>query len=201
MRRAALVLAASLAGCAGGGPPPPDWQVNARQSLAAFERLYFAGESALAETEFRRARREISATGRLDLLARAELMRCAVRVASLEFDDCPGFEALRGDAGAEERAYADALAGRVARHAPAAEGDALARLVEAGVRLRRAELSPEGMARAAEIASARGWRRPLAAWLGVLKRRAEEAGEREAAARFGRRLDAVLGGGGGGAAR
>lgn len=194
MRRVALVAAIGLAGCAGGGPPPPDWQVNARQSLAAFERLYFAGETAMAEAEFRRARREIGATGRLDLLARAELVRCAVRVASLEFDDCPGFEALRGDAGAEERAYADSLAGRVARRAPAADADALTRLVEAGVRLRRAELSPEGMARAAEVASARGWRRPLAAWLGVLKRRAEEAGDRESAARLGRQLEAVFGG-------
>lgn len=198
MRRlGALAAAVALAGCAGGGPPPPDWRANARQSLDAFQRLYLAGDTAAADAEFRRARAEVGRTGRLELIARAELVRCAVRVASLEFDDCPGFEALRAEAGAEEQAYADYLAGRAARRVPAGADDALGQLVEAGARMRRSELPPEGMARAADLASARGWRRPLAAWLGVLKRRAEEAGDREAAARLARRLEAVLSSGGG----
>src|SRR3989442_15248704 len=67
----------------------------------------------LEALEFTRARAEVARTGRADLLARAELMRCAARVASLVFEDCPGFAALAPDAGAAERAYADYLAGRL----------------------------------------------------------------------------------------
>ena len=52
-------------------------------------------------------------TGRIDLLGRAELVRCAARVASLVFEPCEGFEKLRADAPAAERAYADYLAARV----------------------------------------------------------------------------------------
>ena len=40
-------------------------------------------------------------------------MRCAARVASLVFEPCEGFEKLRADAPAAERAYADYLAARV----------------------------------------------------------------------------------------
>jgi len=83
-----------LAGCAG-GPQPLDWQTNAAQALQSFQRHYFAGETKLAEAEFQNARAQLARTGRADLIARAELVRCAVRAASLEFDDCPGFEALR----------------------------------------------------------------------------------------------------------
>ena len=61
------------------------------------------------ELEFARARAELGSTGSADLVARAELIRCAARAASLEFDNCPGFEKLRADAGAEELAYADFL--------------------------------------------------------------------------------------------
>ena len=99
---AALVL---VAGCA--GAPPPEWRLNARGALAQYQRYYLGGDTSLAEKEFAQARAEIDRTGRADLLARAELVRCAVRAASLEFDDCPGFEALRADAGAEEIAYAE----------------------------------------------------------------------------------------------
>lgn len=178
-----------LAGCAG-APPPPDWQLGAREALAGFERLYFGGDTRLAEQEFARAKSEIARTGRGDLLARAELARCAARMASLEFDDCPGFEARRADAGPEELAYADYLAGGRER---AATDEPLSRLVAAGVKLRSGSIAPPEIAGAADIASAQGWRRPLLAWLGVQAKRARDAGDAEAAARFERRIDIVLG--------
>jgi hypothetical protein len=183
------LLAAALLGGCGGGPVAPDWRANAHGALQSFERAYLNGLTAVADSEFARARAEIGRTGRADLVARAELLRCAVRAASLEFDDCPGFEALRADAAAEEIAYADWLAGRGARRdAPRAE-DPLARLVAAGVQFRQATLPPEGIAAAAETASAQGWRRPLLAWLGVQLRRATDAGDRDAADRIRRRMD------------
>ncbi len=183
----ALCVLAALSGCAG-GPPPPDWRANARDALAAFERYYLAGDTRLAEAEFARARGEIARTGRGDLLARAELVRCAARTASLEFDDCPGFEALRGEAGREELAYAEYLAGRAAR---AAGEEPLSRLTAAAVQLRTANIAPEAIGAAVEIASAQGWRRPLLAWLGVQAKRAEAAGEREALARIRARIERI----------
>ena len=190
MRVIALAAAALLAGCAG-GPPPPDWQLNARGALEQFERHYLAGDTQLAEREFGYARAEIARTGRGDLLARAELVRCAARTASLEFDDCPGFQALRAEAGAEELAYAEYIAGRGAR---AATQGPLSRLVAAGVQLRTAKITPEGIANAVEIASLQGWRRPLLAWLSVQARRAEEAGDQESAAHIRRRIELITAG-------
>jgi hypothetical protein len=178
-----------LAACAG-GPPPPDWQLGASSALRAFEEHYLKGDSQLAEIEFARAKDELRSTGRGDLLARAELVRCAARTASLEFDDCPGFEALRAEAGAEERAYADFLAGRAAH---AAGGDALSQLVGAGVALKTAAMTPAQIEAAVQTSSAQGWRRPLLAWLGVQAKRAEDAGEREAAAAIRRRIEVILG--------
>lgn len=180
------LAALALGGCA--SAPPPDWQLNARDSLNAFERHYLAGDTRLAEQEFARARAEISRTGRGDLLARAELLRCAARTASLEFDACPGFEALRGEAGPEEIAYAEYLVGR--RERPISE-ELLARLVAAGVKLRAGTVTPAEIAAAVDIASSQGWRRPLLAWLSVQAKRAEGAGDLDAALRIRRRIDLI----------
>jgi len=184
MRNCFFCMILLLTGCAG-GPPPPEWQANASNALKAFPQHDLSGNRKLAEIEFERAKAELRSTGRADLLARAELLRCAVRVASLEFDDCPGFEALRRDAGSEELAYADYLAGRGDR---AAEDDPLSKLVFAGIRLKKSQITPAEIAAAVEIASAQGWRRPLLAWLGVQEKRAEAAGDREALERIRRRI-------------
>ncbi|MFZ3287554.1 MAG: hypothetical protein WA191_11995, partial [Telluria sp.] len=101
----------ALAGCAS-KPAPPAWQSNAHGALAGFSDAYLKGHSAIAQAEFARARDETASTGRPELVAHAELVRCATRVASLEFDNCPAFEALAQDASAAERAYAAYLAGR-----------------------------------------------------------------------------------------
>jgi hypothetical protein len=54
----------------------------------------------------------VARTGKLEPDRRVELLRCAARVASLAFDDCPGFDALRADAERADRAYAAYLAGK-----------------------------------------------------------------------------------------
>lgn len=104
-------LLLALTGCAS-GPPAPDWQVNARGALERAVAAYFDGNARVEGAEFARARAEVGRTGQAALLARAELVRCASRVASLVAEDCDAFEALRQDAPAPERAYADYLAGR-----------------------------------------------------------------------------------------
>ena len=209
MRAMSFALSAALLGACAGAPPPPDWQSNAHLALKNFETAYLRGDTGLADSEFARARTELASTGRADLVARAELARCAVQVASLAFEDCPGFTALAADADANERAYAEYISGRweglnvdllPAQHRPvvassALPTDPLARLVAAGALLRAGRLEPAGIAAATEAASASGWRRPLLAWLGVQEKRAADAGDREAAARIRRRIDLVLKGG------
>jgi hypothetical protein len=180
----------TLVAAACGSTQPLDWQANAASAMQSFQRHYFSGETATAEAEFKSARTELARTGRADLVARAELVRCAVRTASLEFDDCPGFEALRYGARPEELAYADYLAGR-ARHSVG--DDPLSRLVAAGVSLKSGSIDPAGISAAVGVASAQGWRRPLLAWLGVQEKRAADAGDSETAARIRRRIDLISG--------
>jgi hypothetical protein len=184
-----LAAAIFLSACSG-SPVPPDWQLNSRSALTAFQSYYLKGDTRAAGLEFDRATAELRSTGRGDLLARAELVRCATRTASLEFDNCPGFEKLRADAGPEELAYADYLAGRAER---AAGEDALSKLVSSAVRLNSSKITPPEIAAAIDLASAQGWRRPLLAWLGVQVKRAEAAGDRQAAERLRRRIEIVTG--------
>jgi len=172
-----------------------------------FQAAYFAGNTRIAEVELERARTELSATGRPELAARAELFRCALQTASLEFDDCPGYRRYAADAGAPERAYAAYLTGNweglnatalpspqqsvLARGSEAlfSIGDPLSRLVAAGALARAGRISPAGIGAALDAASANGWRRPLLAWLGVELIRAEAARDEEAVARLRRRMD------------
>ena len=66
-------------------------------------------------------------------------------------------------------------------------------LVAYGVQMRTTSITPQGIAAAADISSAQGWRRPLLAWLGVQLKRAEAAGDSETAARLKRRMELVSG--------
>ena len=178
-----------LAGC-GGSPVAPQWQSDAAQAMAAFQRAYLTGETERAESQFREVRKQLASTGRAELVARAELVRCATRSASLEFDDCPGFQALKDEAGAENLRYADYLLGKSSYRGT---DEPLSRLVAESVRFRSGGIDPAGIARAVDISSAQGWRRPLLAWLGVQEKRAADAGDSEMAARIRRRIDLISG--------
>ena len=127
---------------------------------------------AAADAEFARARRATASTGRFDLVAQAELVRCAARAAALDYD-CPGFAALAGDATPAQRAYAAYLDGRwqgldaapAARAAPrrrraaaalAGVADPLARLVAAGALFKAGRIAPADIAAAVDTASQPG---------------------------------------------
>lgn len=211
--RSWLLAVVLLAGGCGSKPPVPDWQIKAHDSLARYTSAFLEGHGAAAAAEFARARAALASTGQAGLVARAELTRCALLVASLAFEPCTGFEALRADAPAAERAYADYLAGRIAaqqvpllppQHRSSAQGaadtaalgavaDPLARLVAAGVLFRTGRASPGVLALASDTASAQGWRRPLLAWLGVRALRAEQAGALEEARQLRRRMALAAG--------
>lgn len=210
-----LALAAWLTACAS-NPPPPDWQLQAKPDIDASVTAYLVGDGRRAEREFEHARGLIASTGQPQLVARAELMRCAARVASLEFEPCAGFEKLRADAAAPERAYADYLAGRVlpredidrlppaqrdAAAAIAGKGlsasavqdikDPLSRLIAVALLFHAGKADPAVIAVAADTASSQGWRRPLLAWLEVQVQLAERAGAKEDAQRLRRRIELV----------
>ncbi len=207
-------LAALLIACAG-AVPPPDWQLDAKASLDRATAAYLAGDTRLEALEFEQAHREIASTGRLDLLARAELIRCATHVASLVFEPCAGFEQLRAEAGPADRAYADYLYAQVlandigrlpaaqraiagADHDPPADDrllkgidGPLSTLVAAAVLFKTGRASPPVIERAVQAAGSEGWRRPLLAWLHVQLALAERAADTDAAERLRRRIGVV----------
>ncbi|MES2685997.1 MAG: hypothetical protein V4706_04190 [Pseudomonadota bacterium] len=202
----ALLLA--LAACSS-GPKPADWQLEAKTASERGVAAYMEGNSRVEAVEFARALSEVASTGRVDLTARVELLRCASRTASLVLESCAGFERLRADAPAAERAYADHLAGRLqpqdlallpAAQRAAAGGDAgavkaiadpLSQLVAAAVLFQRGQASPAVLQQAVDTASSQGWRRPLLAWLGVQAQLADKVGDKEEAARLRRRISLV----------
>ncbi len=211
--RLAVAFAILLTGCSS-NPPPPDWQTNAHSALKDFSQAYLVGNNRVANLEFERAKGEIASTGRADLLARAELVRCAARAASLEIERCTGFDALARDAGTPERAYAAFLSAQLTEAdvaalpeqyramvgakeaasknaALAAIKDPFSRLVGASVLLQAGQLAPTGITAAVNAASEQGWRRPLLAWLGVQLKRAQAAGDADAAGSIQRRIDVV----------
>lgn len=207
------LLGALLTGCAS-KPEVPAWQSSAHESLQSFSSAYLRGDTRIADIEFARARSELAATGRASLVAQAELIRCATRVASLEFGACTGFEAIAEDVGPAERSYAAYIAGRwqdldaallpvhhralVTMAAPGGDksrlsgiDEPLALLVAAGALLQSGQLTPSDIELATETASAQGWRRPLLAWLGVQAQRAQQGGAPDAYARIQRRIGLV----------
>ena len=164
--------------------------------------IWLTGNHRVEQAEYLQARKAVAATGRVDAVARVELLRCATRVASLVVEPCAAFEALRSDATLADRAYADHLAGRGQpadaallppgqRGALAGVADPLSRLVAAGVLFQKGLATPQVVVLAIDTASAQGWRRPLLAWLGVAARQADAAGAKEEAARIRRRMDLV----------
>ncbi len=207
---ASVLLSLALAACSS-GPPTPAWQMSARSSLDAAAVAWLEGRDAVEAAEFTRARAAVARTGQLDLIARTELHRCALRVATLVFAPCAGFDALATDATPEDAAYARYLANRLqpgdAERLPPAHRAALTatdpaaalrgvedpvtRLVAAGAALQRAQASPALVQLAVDTASVQGWPRPLLAWLLVQQRTAQAAGDTATAERLQRRIDAV----------
>ncbi|WP_440962482.1 hypothetical protein ACL58G_16485 [Massilia sp. GER05] len=192
-----------LSGCAS-KPQPPAWEGDAKSSLDGYTDDFLRGDSGAADAEFARARRASASTGRFDIVAQAELVRCGVKAAALDYE-CPGFAAVAHDATPAQRAYAAYLDGRwqgletnllpeqhravVASGSLAGVADPLARLVAAGALLKAGRITPADIGAAVDTASSQGWRRPLLAWLGVQEQRARAAGDTAAAEGIRRRIE------------
>jgi len=206
-----LMVAGALAACSN-TPPAPDWQMNAKASAERATQAWLTGEQRVEAAEFARAQREVAATGRPDLAAQVELLRCAARVAALELGPCTGFDALAADATAAQQAYARYLASLSGTadvallpevHRPLAAGSAspdatLAAIAECNPTtledlqgFQRGQATPGVIGQAIDTASAQGWRRPLLAWLKVQQARAQGAGSSDELGRIQRRIDLI----------
>jgi hypothetical protein len=202
-----------LTACAS-GPKPADWQLESKGAMDRAVAAYLEGNVRVEAAELARARLEISSTGRADLMARAELLSCASRVASLVFEPCAGFEKLRQDAPPAERTYADYLANTLRPEdvnllpkdqqnmaqahtnklqlAIITIADPLSRLVAAGTAFQAGLANPALVQAAVDTASSQGWRRPLLAWLGLQLKLAQAAGNAPEAERLQRRIALTL---------
>ncbi len=215
MKHAAAVLLLLLAACSG-TPPPPDWKLDAVNLIEQFQERWLEGDGKTAALALDKVRADISGSGRLDLLARAELAACATHAAALDFSSCPGYDRLADAAAANEVAYARLLAGdwsgldpkrlpehyaslvtaqddAAANHAAQEIKEPLPRLIAAALLFRAGRAAPATLAAAVDTASERAWRRPLLAWLSVELKRAQTAGDSAAAALLRRRIDLVGG--------
>ena len=210
----AIIPALLLLSACAGGPLPPEWQSQSHASLEKFKQQYLEGDSRAAERSFAEAQAAVAATGKPELAARAELVRCALGTAALDVDACTQFDSMRGDATVEDQVYGDFVGARGNRpdasrlpeqyRALATAGDEAARsramqqiedpvsrLVAAGILFRHAQLSPAGLVTAIDTASAQGYRRPLLAYLNVQAKRAESAGDAAALQAIQKRIDLV----------
>ena len=213
MRVVLLSTILLLAACAG-GPMPPEWHTQSHASLERFRQQYLEGNSRLAQRSFAQAKAAVAATGRPELAARAELVRCALATAALDSDACEGFDAIRNEATADDQAYRAFLSGQwqaqdaarlplqyravasardetARNNAMQRIADPVSRLVAAGALFRLAQLSPEGLGTAVGTASAQGYRRPLLAYLNVQAKRAEAAGDSAVLESIRKRIDLV----------
>ena len=212
----ALVLSGALLTACGSGPRVPDWQLNASSAAERATSAYLEGKSAVAEREFALARSHVGSTGLPEHAIRVELLRCAVQVAALVFEECSGFTSLQADAAPADLAYAHYLAGTAtpadaallpepqravaaagsdsaAAAAAAAISDPLSRMVAAGALLRANRATPALVTMAINAASSQGWRRAVLAWLNVELQRAEKAGDWAEASRLRRRIKLASG--------
>lgn len=180
--------------------------------LEQYQKQWLEGSSRPAELSFAKARNELARTGRLDLAAHAELVRCATQTAGLDFNPCTGYRTE--DASPAEAAYARLLAGTLQasderllpdhyagfaraktgeerNRAAQAIADPFARLLASALLLKAGEVTPQTLGLASRTASEQGWRRSLLAWLQVQAKRAEAAGDTAAVATLRRQIELV----------
>lgn len=190
---ACLIL---LAGC-GGKTPPPDWKVDSADLIERYKKHELRGENILAERYFQQAVNAAGSAGQVAETARLWLVRCAVRRASLDDDDCSEYvELAKLETTDEDRAYYQFItldwngveASRLPKHyaallagpadkrlAQVAAIDApLSRLLAASLVVQRGEADDALLALATETASAEGWKRPLLVYLKLAEKRASE---------------------------
>jgi hypothetical protein len=215
MKQFVIFILILLAACAG-SEKSPEWKIRSWDSLTRFKNFYLQGKDRIAEEEFEKAKAEIASTGNLKIAAQAELVRCAMRVASLDFSPCTDFDRFEKEIGPEEVSYSHFIRGdwdqvdlrRIpdqyrrlvsakddfkSNRAAQEIKDPVSRLIAVALLFKRGRSEPETITAALETASEQGWRRPVLAWLMVMLHRAEVSGDTERVRHLKKRIALVTG--------
>lgn len=184
-----LATATLLLSACGSAPKQADWQINTVSAMEQAQTAYLNAEQSAAATELQKARGQTARAADPQALAQIELRQCALQVASLDWQPCRAYEALRAYSTLAQQAYADYLYAHVEPaqiHALPAQQQSIAqastqqqaqaaleqiqaplsKLVAAAVTLRRAGAPNQALLETAvNVSSEQGWRRPLLAWL------------------------------------
>jgi len=202
-----------LAGC-GGKTLPPDWKVDSADLIERYQKHELRGENILADRYFQQAVHAAGSAGQVAETARLWLVRCAVRRASLDDDDCSEYVELaklettdedrayyqfitldwsRVDASRLPKHYAALVAGAADKRHAQVEGinAPLSRLLAASLVVKRGEADDALLSLATETASAEGWKRPLLVYLKLAEKRASERQDEAALAAIQARIRLV----------
>ena len=190
-----MMFSILLVGC-GSSKPVPDWTYASFNQLDNYKKSCLIGKERIAEAYFNKAVDEIKSSGDLDILARAYLTKYAVQVAVLEAFD--GREYLRIDAvepvlqnknfysflkgafdNVDEKLLPQQYAGFF-RTFKSGKKDAVAyeiskmenplsKLIAIGLLVKKDKYDEIDLKLAIDIASEKGWKKALLAYLGKLQ--------------------------------
>ncbi len=188
------ILFLSLNGC--GSKTVPDWQNNSFKYMEYFKKYFLTGNERKSEIYFTKAVEEIKKSGDLNILAKAHLTKCAVRVATLEEIDCNEFNVIEGIGGNREnnnfytflKGNFDNVDGillpeRYQKFFKSIKTDTiedrnseivkiedpLSRLVTVGLSVKHGRYNESTLKTALDVASAQGWKKALLAYLEEIK--------------------------------
>lgn len=209
-----LVLLLLLSAC--GGKPVPAWRSAAVSHLDAYREAFMRGDDSRAEILFQKALQEIRASGDLQLLAKAYLIRAALQTAVLEPTEFGDFLALDELEPSEpNRHYYYFITAQFdylnpallpAHYQPVARAfqtgdlpamrqtakaleDPLPGLIATALLLNRlTEAEPETLQRAVELASYQGWKRAVIVYLTEQQKAYEAQGDAASAQRLEQHL-------------
>ncbi|MBN2254865.1 MAG: hypothetical protein JW736_04110 [Deltaproteobacteria bacterium] len=196
----------------------PDWQSTGFSHLESFKKEFLSGDDERASRSFEKAIVEIKKSGRVDILAKAYLTRCAVAVAALEKGECGEYLQIRdllqdrkedtyyafitGNRGKVDerllpegyRPFFHALTvGSVADINKALEAmeSPLSRVIAAGLSIKQGIFDETTIIMAIDTASYQGWKKTLVRYLEALKALYERNGEKARAERVQERINAM----------
>ena len=205
-----------LGGC--GSKPVPDWKNVSFNHMKHFKRCFLSGEERKADIFFDKAIDEIKKSGKLDILAKAYLTKCALRAAMLEEIECCEFITIeKVKSNRENENYYSFLTGnldsvdrqilppRYRNFLTALKNskidkindeisgieDPLSRLIATGISVKNNQYNEYTLKIALSVASNNGWKKPLLIYLGKLKSSYERNKEIEKAKKVQQKINLI----------
>ena len=209
----AALIVSFIAGCA--ATHIPEWKSAAFRHMEAYKKHALTGDDRMADMYFSRALAEIKKSGDLEVLARAHLLKYALRAAMLDPPGDDAFTAIHDiEDSRENAAYFAFLTGGpekadvallppqygpfIAAFQRGAKGemnaalagmdDPLSRLIAAGIAVTHQRFNEDTLTLAADTASGEGWKKALLVYLSRLESLYKEKGNEARALLIGKRI-------------